>query len=67
MFFHRKSSGGAVTRPCSVTLPTRDKSAIKSKITSNQQLAKNYTGQVLETLKNEKYTHLLKTMFGVMI
>ena len=28
---------------------------------------KNYTNQLLENLKNEKYTHLLKTIFVVLI
>ena len=28
---------------------------------------KNYTSQLLENPKNEKHTHLLKTMFGVWI
>ena len=54
IFFKKKSSGGAVTRA--------NKSAIKSKMfqTSNQQ--KNYTSQLLKSLKNEKYTHYLKTL-----
>ena len=28
---------------------------------------KNYTNQLLENLKNEKYTHLLKKIFVVLI
>ena len=28
---------------------------------------KNYTNQILENLKNEKFNHLLKTIFGVLI
>ena len=27
----------------------------------------NYTNQLLENLNNEKYTHILQTLFGVMI
>ena len=47
-FFDKKSSGGA----------------IKIKIISNQQLHKNYTKQLLENVNNEKYIHLLKSIFG---
>ena len=38
---------------------------MKSYLIKNQQ--KNYTNQLLEYLKNEEYTHLFYTIFGVLI
>ena len=65
--FYKKFSVGAVTHAQSDTLVTWDKSAIKSRLfqTINQQ--KNYTSQLVENLKNENFTHLLRTKFGVLI
>ena len=37
---------------------------MKSYLIKNQQ--KNYTNQLLEYLKNEEYTHLFYTIFGVL-
>ena len=42
-------------------------SGIKNEITQNQQLAEEYTNQLLENLKKEKYIHHLKTICGVLI
>lgn len=39
---------------------------IKSGIISDNYL-KNCTSQLLQNLKNKNYTHLLKTLFGVLI
>ena len=33
--------------------------AVKSEVMQNKELAEEYTEQLLENLKNEKYTHLL--------
>ena len=43
IFFDKKTSGGAV----------------KNENMLNQELAEELTNQLLENLKNEKYTHLL--------
>ena len=40
---------------------------LKSGTMSKQIYLKNYASQLLENLKNVKYTHLLKTIFGVLI
>ena len=56
-FLIKKSSGSNI---CYI-------SAIKNEVMSNQQLAEDCTSQLLEKLKNEKYNHLLKTIFGVLI
>ena len=40
---------------------------VKNLIISYNELAKNYTNQLLETLRKGKYTHLLKTTFGAQI
>ena len=47
--FNKKTAGGV----------------IKNEIMSNRKLAKNYTIQSLENLRNSKYTHLLWTIIGV--
>ena len=41
--------------------------AVKCKIISNQQLAEELHKPLLENLKYEKYAHLLKTIFEVLI
>ena len=56
-FLYKISSGSAVTRA--------GKCAIKTVL--NEQLAENYTKQLLENFKNEKYVHFLKTIFGALI
>ena len=33
--------------------------AVKGEVMQNKELAEEYTEQLLENLKNEKYTHLL--------
>ena len=41
--------------------------AIKTKVMQNEEIAKEYTNQLLENLKKEKYTYLLYTIFGTLI
>ena len=49
IFLIKKTSGGTV----------------KNEIISNNYIQqKNYTNQLLENLRKEKYTHLLQTIFG---
>ena len=50
-FFDKSSFGGGV----------------KSEIKSKQQLAEDLHKPIIRKLKNEKYTHLLNTIFGVLI
>ena len=54
-----------------VTQATQHKSAfggaVNSGIMSNQELAEKLHKQVILKLENEKYTHLLKTIFGVLV
>ena len=50
-FFDKKSSG------C----------GIKSEIMPNQQLAEELHKPIITKFKNEKYTHPLKTVFGLLI
>ena len=38
-----------------------------NEVKQNLQLAKNYTNQLLETLKKEQFIQNLKTIFGVLI
>ena len=64
-FFDSKYSGAAATCPKSENLSTQYISAIKKEIIPNQ--LKNCTTQLLDNLKNEKYTHLLKTIFEVFL
>ena len=40
---------------------------LKIKLCQTGNYQKNYTNQLLENLKNEKYAHLLKITFGVLI
>ena len=40
---------------------------IQSKNISNKELTKNYTNQLLENLRKERYTHLVQKIFGVQI
>ena len=40
---------------------------LKVKLCQTNNLLKNYTKQLLENLKNEKRSHLLKIIFGVLI
>ena len=47
----------------SLLLHTKENEEI---LRANNKL-KHYTSQLLENLKKEKYTHVLKTMFGVLI
>ena len=42
-------------------------SSIENKNISVEELGENYTNQLLETLMKEKYTHLLSTIFGMLI
>ena len=42
-------------------------SSIENKNISVEELGENYTNQLLETLMKEKYTHLLLTIFGLLI
>ena len=41
--------------------------AIKTEVMQNEEIAKEYTNQLLENLKKEKYTYLLYTIFGALI
>ena len=41
--------------------------AVKSKIISNHQLAEELHKPIIRSLKNKKYTHLLKKIFGVLV
>ena len=54
-----------------VTQATQYKSAfggaVNSGIMSNQELAEKLHKQVILKLESEKYTHLLKTIFGVLV
>ena len=54
-----------------VTQATQHKSAfggaVNSGIMSNQELAEKLHKQVILKLESEKYTHLLKTIFGVLV
>ena len=58
-FLIKNSNGSAVTQV--------DKSVIKTEFMTKLQLAEELHNQLLEKLKNEKYTHLLKTTFWVLI
>ena len=40
---------------------------LKANLFQTNNWLKNYTNQSLENLKNEKFNHLLKTIFGVLI
>ena len=40
---------------------------LKVKLCQTSTCQKNYTNQLLENLRNEKYINLLKTIFGVLI
>ena len=40
---------------------------LKVKLYQTKNQLKNYTNQLLENLKNQKYTYLLKTIFGLLI
>ena len=51
IFFDQKTASGAVQK----------------EIMQNEELPKNYANKLLENLKNEKYTHPLQTIFGVLI
>ena len=42
-------------------------SGIKNENISNKELAEELQNQLLENLRKEKYTHLLYTIFGVLI
>ena len=56
IFLIKKTSGGATT--------LANKSAVKNENLSNK---KNYTNQLLKNSRKEKYAHLLKTIFVVLI
>ena len=42
-------------------------SSIENKNISVEELGENYTNQLLETLMKEMHTHLLLTVFGLLI
>ena len=66
-FVDKKSSN---THAQSETLGTPNKFAsgtAKSEILPNQEVAKVLQNQLLESFKNEKYTHLLNTIFEILI
>ena len=41
--------------------------AIKKESMQNEKLVKNYTYQLLENLRKQKYTHLLQTILRVLV
>ena len=64
-FFDKKLTAGSNTLGGAVT--RANKSAIKSKIVSNRQLAEELHKHIIKKFENRRYTHHIKTIFEVLI
>ena len=58
-FFEKKTSNTGATKFAG--------GAIKNKIMPNHQLAEELQKPIFKNLKNKKYSHLLKTIYGALI
>ena len=66
--FHKNSASLADKSAAGSGVATlANKSAIKNDNMSNQELSEQLHKPIIKSLKNEKYFHLLKATFGVLI